>query len=352
MSAFNLTTHLGAYLFRENHFNTGGLVGSVALEVLDGYIDASGQEKTVTDKILTVNGLLSTPTKWQEFDDEWQPYLKGQGFKPDPETDKYVFHASPFWNDSCPLMPDNLKRWDKENIYWHLIGLIRKHTVYRFGYGVLLNDFRKIEEEFPHVRRSLLRKPGTKMSLLCVKWNAIWAKYNNYNTAISYIFDRGDKFFPELYEGFRHAEKKAKEQGLHLSEVIGSLTEGNKARYSPLQAADILAWECRQYFQQLLVNGEIAPFAHLINPRKELMRLNVEGESALILYNREHLKEEILEAVEGVLTDERREKLIGDGKPYQTVDDLARGLFELDISRQVEAARTAQAHRKGKSDTK
>lgn len=96
MSAFNKQTHLGAYLFLENHFNKNGLVGFVALELLRGYADVSGQEENAADKILTVNGCLSTPQKWQEFDIEWQEYLKHKNFKPDLKTGRYVFHTSPF----------------------------------------------------------------------------------------------------------------------------------------------------------------------------------------------------------------------------------------------------------------
>lgn len=37
MSAYNLNTHFGAYLLRENHFNPNGIIGFMALQVLDAF---------------------------------------------------------------------------------------------------------------------------------------------------------------------------------------------------------------------------------------------------------------------------------------------------------------------------
>jgi len=83
-------------------------------ENLEGYIDVSGDEETASDKIMTVNGFLSTPSKWREFDITWQSYLKSKGFIPDPKTNRYIFHTSPFWADACKFMPANLSYWDKK----------------------------------------------------------------------------------------------------------------------------------------------------------------------------------------------------------------------------------------------
>src|SRR6266700_6725298 len=97
LGEFQLDTHLGAYLYRENYFSPNGLAAFAVMAVLHGYADTSGKETTVTDRVLTVNGCLSTPQRWQEFDKDWQAYLKAEHFKTDPETKRYVFHTSPFW---------------------------------------------------------------------------------------------------------------------------------------------------------------------------------------------------------------------------------------------------------------
>lgn len=357
MSAFNLQTHLGAFLFRENHFNKNGLVGFVATELLDGYIDASGKEETLADKILTVNGCLSTPQKWQEFDDEWQPYLKSKGFKPDSKTGRYVFHTSPFWVDKCQLMPRNLTRRAKQEIYHHLIDIICKHTVYRFGYGVILDDFRKIEMEFPHVRESLLSKPGTRMSWLCFKWNSVWADNNNYAPSISYMFDRGDKFFGELYNWYRVSLKHMSDDDIN---VIASLAEGNKAMYSPIQAADIVAWECRKYFLTKLVGGKYDQFASGIRPCFELRQLNVPNVADFRLYDQIALKGDLRDLMNDilrktkndVLKDEHNEELIGDGKLFKDIDDFMRNMFQYDKDERVAENKTKQAEAKIKKAKK
>lgn len=347
MSAFNSNTHFGAFLSTENHFRPKGLVGFVTQEVLRGFADASGQEGSAVDQVLTVNGLLSTPALWQAFDNKWQPFLRNAGFKPDPKTERYVFHASPFWADDCELMPLNLTYWDKKKIYNGLIDIIRDHTVYRFGYAVLLNDFRKIEEEFPYVRQTWLQKPGTRMSMLCFEWNSVWAHNNNYDTSIHYTFDRGDTFFGEMYSTYRAAVKKL---GTQVTSIIANLAEENKAIFSPIQAADILAWECRTYFQRLIVDGKLGEFISGIRPSPELIKLHTKGASDLRLYNQDDLRYEIIKSVNKTLTDERREILIGDGKPFKDVAELARGLFRMDQEEEQERQKAARRQRMQKAD--
>ncbi|MBA3353426.1 MAG: hypothetical protein H0U23_13590, partial [Blastocatellia bacterium] len=133
MNVFDMNTRLGAYLSTENYFRMGGIVGSMTLEFLDCYVDASGKDTNASDTVLSVNGCLSTPLKWQEFDRDWNALLKSEKFSPDPTTGKFVFHAAKFWSGNCPLMPSNLSRADKQRIHRGLIEVIRKHTVYRFG---------------------------------------------------------------------------------------------------------------------------------------------------------------------------------------------------------------------------
>ncbi len=219
-----------SFLFREHHFNKNGLVRFMAVDKLEGYADTSGHEDTVTEKIITVNGCLSTPTKWAEFENEWQDYLKGKGFKPDKTTGKYVFHTAPFWSQKgYELMPQNLDEAGKQEIYNHLIGIICKHTVFRFGYGVVLDDFRRIESEFPHIRETWLKKPGTRMSFLCFRLNSLWAESNKYNPSISYRFDRGDRFYGELYSEWRRTTKDVSLD----DRTAANLSDGNKAQYIP-----------------------------------------------------------------------------------------------------------------------
>ena len=263
---YDVYTHIGAYLFREKTFRPNGLVGSMALELLDTYLDASGNQSNVKDKLVTVNGCLSTPVKWQEFDIEWQTALKDFGFIPNPKIGRCVFHATDFHSDYCKLSPKGLSKANKQSLYRDLIKIVRKHSLLLVGFAVALKDYAKFADDYPSISKFCFGKPGTFISVLGVGKCMEWAGEKGYSKSISLMFDRGDEFWGEMFNGFRAFVKTPVNE--HLN--IGSLTCGNKVEFSPLQAADIVAWECRKYFNAL-ANIKITVAG--ITPRYELEML-------------------------------------------------------------------------------
>jgi hypothetical protein len=338
MSAYDLSTHLGAYLYEQNHFRPNGLVAFVGLEVLTGYMDTSGNAKTVTDTVLTVNGCLSTPEKWAQFDKEWQAYLKGKDFTPDLETGRYVFHTTDYKANKCNFMPKGLSERFKTIIYGYLVELIRKHTVFRFGYGVLLNDFRQFETDFPHVR-AWFQKPGTYLSKECFEWNSNWAQRHGFDGSIGYIVDRGDEFAGELFSEYFRAVKHLGSNGL----TVSSLTAGNKVHHSPLQAADIVAWESRNHYLKLTPD-HISGLLRSPRPSYAAGRLNVRGQSDLRLYSYKDLQTHLHEKIEPHLSPKVKE-YVGDGKQF-SMDEVARHVLSEIERERVATARAQQAKRK------
>lgn len=295
--------------------------------ILNGYIDASGKEETASDRILSVNGLLSTPDNWREFDRVWQAFLKAEGFKRHRRTHKYVFHTSGFWTGKDVLMPQGLSEQTKRSIYRQLITIIRDHTLYNFGYGVRLDEYRDLELEFPNAIEAFLKKAGTRMSYLCFRHNTDWAISEGF-PSVSYVFDRGDAFFRELLLEYARTRDRVTTMNGEFELAISSLEQGDSADLSALQAADILAWECRRYF--LTLPSDVEQRGFLDPPGHELSVLAVPGKSHLVLYGRDDLKAEIREAGEGLLPDEYREVLIGPDKPFQNIDEFMKYLFEMD----------------------
>ena len=107
-----------------------------------------------------------------------------------------MFHSTDFHNDYCKLMPKGITRAEKRRVYWRLVEIIVEHTLFRFGSGVILSDFSKLEANYPDVRKNVLGKPGSMMTVLCVRMYQ-WATANGYPKSISLIFDRGDEFWGE-----------------------------------------------------------------------------------------------------------------------------------------------------------
>ncbi|HEX9928839.1 MAG TPA: DUF3800 domain-containing protein [Pyrinomonadaceae bacterium] len=238
----------------------------MTLELLDTYLDASGKRSNAKDRLITVNGCLSTPAKWQEFDNEWQATLKGFGFKPHPKSGRYVFHTTDFHSGFCKLSPAGLSKARKQVIYRKLIQIVKNHSLFLFGFAVALKDFSKFETEFPFISKYRFGKPGTFISILGVGKCIEWAGQNGYSQSISLMFDQGDEFWGEMSHGYRDFVRNWEYEHLKAD----SLTCGDKAVFSPLQAADIVAWECRKFFTQhlnALVTGQV------IRPQRELEML-------------------------------------------------------------------------------
>ncbi len=307
-------------------------------KILRGVADASGKDTTATDKVLTVNGCLATDDQWREFDLEWQAYLKDRGFKRDPRTHKYVFHASDFLANRYRLGPTGLTFLERQRLYRHLIGIICKHTAFRFGWGVSLVDFRRYEADWPDIRQ-LFGQPGSYVSKRCFDLNELWAHQNGFQPKIDYIFDRGDEFWGEMFANYREVLEQRPEEL-----QIGQLDCGNKADYSPIQAADIVALECNRYFRNLSQYHLSGVHTALPKPGKELnMLAGTEPGKADFRFKayqhpddeRKLFFKELLESTQARLT----QPLVGKDSVFPTDDDFAKCILDL--------ARTEMESKKG-----
>jgi hypothetical protein len=325
LDVYRTDTHSGAFLFRHSYVHPNGLVGFVMTEVLDAYADASGDSTTLGERIFTVNGCLSTPTLWNDFNEACQSYLKSENFIPDPDTGKYVLHTADFRSGQRrKWWPDTLTPRDRQRIGRRVAEMIRDHTLYRFGWGVHIGDMQQLEAEFPHVFGAHYDKlPGAYASKLCFQLNSEWAKDHGYEGRVNYMFDRGDDFWGELSEWVRNARKKVPLE----KHTVGDLTEGDKRDHPALQAADFVAWHARNYFSSLS-RGHLAG---LLSPKRgdpELEIFHIEGSSNLVLKRYADLKTELLGDMEEFLENtDFVTKWVGDGKPFANIDDVARFLI-------------------------
>ena len=98
----------------------------------------------------------------------------------------------------------------------------------------------------------------------------------------------------------------------------------SKAVYSPLQAADVLAWECRQYFKREKVL-KLTKLASRLGSSYELKMLNT-GNAFILLYDYNDLEQQLHYHLADLLTTE-----IVDPKthPAETIEDGERlGQFQ------------------------
>lgn len=299
--------------------------------ILEGYADASGNENTAVDQFVIVGGGLSTPEKWASLDMAWESLLKNEGFHADLQTGRYVYHTTDVWAGRGVHIPLALSNRDKQRIHRSLIEIIREHVIYRFGFAVHLADLRRMEKDFPHAIEFAFGKAGSLLSKLIFRRNQVWAENNNYDPHISYVFDRGDEFWGDLFASYRFARKQLVPEEM----LLGDLTCGNKANSSPLQAADLIAWETRQYFQQTKSIHKVTALASGLRRRYEMSRL-MEPKSAAT-FGLDHrtslmnLLQYLFRPVVEAVAEENNlpaDKLIGEGLPFSDFDEFAQHLLK------------------------
>ncbi len=330
IDAYGLDTHLGAYLYRHSYTYPDGLIGvvEVSLKPLQGFADASGDPTTPDEVILTVNGCLSTPELWQQFENVFQDYLKTTGFKPVEGIieERYVFHTTDFKSGHDATAPDSLSRSDRERICTEIAIMIRDHTLYRFGFGIRLKDWDRFHADFPTAIRSSM---GAYLSQCCFGDNSDWSYDNGFHHAPSYVFDQGDDFWGAMENDYRVHRKRIDPDRLTVSEMV----EGDKRYSSPLQAADFVAWYARDYFRSCR-EAHILELASPRRPHRDLRILNVPGHSKIVLKRYKDLRETILEYFhkkmdEYEATVEPVWDLIGKDRLHPDVESFARATMNL-----------------------
>lgn len=288
------------------------------MEVLDAYVDASGDPTTKGEKIFTINGCLSTPSRWNDFHDALQTYLRSENFRVDEETGNCVFHTATFKSGRCKWMPDGLSPRDRQRICLRVAKLIRDHTLYRFGFGMHFEELERLEEEFPHVK-DYFGSTGIYLSNRCFEANLEWTRNNGYHTATNYMFEQGDDFLGEMRNNYIQACKQLPSRD---QRSIGDFTVGDKRKHSALQAADFVAWHSRNYFRGLSqghLTGLIAPK----RPDPELMILHTPGNSRLVLKRYSDLREELIGDTQEFLdaTDDHL-RWLGQESPFPSIEEL------------------------------
>lgn len=278
---YNLETDLGVYLNREAYFRSPNTF-ICAVKKLEGYLDASGQQTNLNDKTVIVSAVLSTPFYWQEFNREWMKLLNDEKIPLESDQKQPVFYTAYFQNKNYPFR-DKFGWHDTRynNFYAKLIETINRRSLFSFAIAIDLLDYRKFINERPYAV-SIFRSAGTFASILCFLKCAQYACKYKYDETISYVFDRNDTFSRELQLSYEILSQ-------HLDQLkewhfkVGGLTFGNKEVYTPIQAADVIAWEMSKHIKNAqIANLEIgqemrSSFADLIINHGEFIYYSYES---------------------------------------------------------------------------
>jgi hypothetical protein len=218
------------------------------MKKLEGYLDTSGKQETIGDQALIVAVSLSTPLYWREFDKEWTKILVDEKVPIKPNKTRPVFHTTEFMNKNYPFR--DKFGWDSarcDNFYNKLINIINRRSLYSFAMCVDLEDYRRFIGDYPEAQQ-LFGSAGNFASTACFYKCVHYANKWHYDETISYVFDRGDTFRKELESAYDAVCRNAEDRKEWYFKV-GGLTFGDKEKYTPIQAVDVIAWECGKHIK-------------------------------------------------------------------------------------------------------
>jgi hypothetical protein len=203
--------------------------------MLAAYFDESGIHSGCP--ALTVAGWLSTELQWKKFQKEWDDALQDAGLT--------YFHMTDYENRQ-----GSYKHWTnpkREAVLKTLHKIIRKRAIIPVSASVPIQLYKDIRQNYA--------KPNSPYIFCvhqCLLQLEVWARENRDNRNVKYVFERGSGFGNDLSGLFQHLMKDPiKKHRFRLA----SWQFGDKRMLTPLQAADLLAYESNKEMLNFIVPG-------------------------------------------------------------------------------------------------
>jgi hypothetical protein len=209
--------------------------------VLKGYFDESGTHGSST--AISVAGYLSTPEKWLAFEQEWKAAKDAYGLEFFHMTD-FVARQQQYatWNDAV-----------RAERLTNLIGIINRNVIASVGFALPIRDYYSI---FSKIAKRYVGGPYGLAAISCFMDASKAIRSQHPEARIAYVFERGVKGKGQVMKVF---DRVCDELEVRESNRLASLTYEDKRDFSPLEAADILAYELYRYLPLQLkeIPGEI-----------------------------------------------------------------------------------------------
>jgi hypothetical protein len=174
---------------------------------------------------LAVAGFISSEKDWIEFDKKWIERLKQDGVS--------CFHMVEF-----ARLKGEFEGWDEErrkSLLADLMEIIQSTTYQQFG----IEPFKdKVPED---IRKEFYFNAYSLAARSCAANVSRWMREQNWQSSVEYVFEDGDLGKGNLLENFKRDGYPAPifKPKKDIPTAQGGIIPG----YSPLQAADFLAYE-------------------------------------------------------------------------------------------------------------
>lgn len=187
--------------------------------MLTAYFDESGSPD---DSVaVVVAGYISTVDQWIRFDMDWKQILARYGIK--------CFHMKDFVHSRGEFESWKGKEEQRKWFLQSLIGITRVRVLHSFAESVLIHEWEQVNKKYMLAESWLT--PYALCGRSCTASVNKWMNQSPRKAQpVHFVFDDGAKHKGELI-------KRMERDGCPLP------TFGKREDYSPLQAADLVAWE-------------------------------------------------------------------------------------------------------------
>lgn len=194
--------------------------------MLSAYFDESGIHQG--SRVYVVAGLLAPPRQWERFTIEWQRVLDSEDI---PE-----FHMAEFSHRAGIFKGWTRERCDK--LIKRLIPIILRRAAWRVWTAVVVEDFHRILQDADKYLYGLCAT-GCALRVRAVVLEV------QPRLSVPFMFEHGAKTSGGVFKSF-HDYLLRPGQGDYYK--MGALSVGERRKFLPLQAADILAYEVYKDF--------------------------------------------------------------------------------------------------------
>jgi len=281
--------------------------------MLTGYFDESYNQATSENPdvplVYTIAGCVGLGRQWVKFQKKWKAALDREVLSKWQEVygkDKPIFfHMKDFDNPHSKIYGD----WSKDKkvkFLRELHSIMAKHSLRRFATAIIVAEHQELTTEEQYV----FGHPHICAAINCVKRVAEWAKRANYLEPILYVFEKGsvhDKEMRRLFEKTLSDDEKS-------FYGINKLAIEDKRNLSPLQAADIIAFETRKEHCRQLDKNKAR------RERGSIRNLHVPALDEWYVMGREHFRQ-VLDR------PDVREKMAAPEFRAAAAEDKRKGLF-------------------------
>ena len=230
--------------------------GDRIFAMLTAYMDDSGSHDNAPVCVLA--GYFGGWRRWLEFEESWIAVLKKYCVK--------EFHAKRFWaKDPSGQRVDEYRDWtdDKASAFLNeLLAIIEGSArIYPFASGVVATEWRKqtIDERRRLTGGSEMHptgKPSKSVFLALQRCVVRVASYCKPGIKANYFIDSNKQLDAWATICFYGLKENYRKDGGDIYLSMGTLTPDDSRIAVPLQAADLLAYEAREFSEKVLESGK------------------------------------------------------------------------------------------------